>query len=185
MLDSASSVRSSLSVLPPPSCCCCCCWLWVWWCGMLPSSIFVFQKRPSLRKRWYTSSSSHAFFQPLLRFTCSCWMLTLMSWMLSEGIQALQKVAGGWGGSVRTKNSSSINTNAAVPSALPTFGAGGQRSERPPGCLPSGGLWPASNQSLSSWPRPGRGSGPVQPKHTNTHTDKRIPSAILLPTEKI
>lgn len=88
MLDSASSVRSILSVLTLPSSCCCCRWLC--WCGGLPSSIFVFQKRPSFRKLWYTSSSSHAFFQPLLRFTCSCCTLTLMSWMFSEGIHALQ-----------------------------------------------------------------------------------------------
>lgn len=39
-----------------------------------------------------------------------------------------------------------------------TFGAGGRRSARPPGCLPSAALWPASSQNLSSWPTPGHDS---------------------------
>lgn len=54
------------------------------------SSVRPFHVRPSRRKRWCSSSSSHAFFQLLLRFTCSCCTFTEISWMLSEGIQALR-----------------------------------------------------------------------------------------------
>lgn len=54
------------------------------------SSVWPFHVRPSRRKRWCSSSSSHAFFQPLLRFTWSCCTFTEISWMLSEGIQALR-----------------------------------------------------------------------------------------------
>lgn len=53
------------------------------------SSFLDFQNLPSRRKRWCSSSSSQAFFQPILRLTCSRWTLTVMSCMFSEGIQAL------------------------------------------------------------------------------------------------
>lgn len=59
------------------------------------SSFLDFQNRPSRRKRWCSSNSSQAFFQPILRFTCSRWTLTVISWMFSEGIQALWEVLGG------------------------------------------------------------------------------------------
>lgn len=60
------------------------------------SSFFDFQNLPSRRNRWCSSSSSQAFFQPMLRFTCSRWMLTVISWMFSEGIQALLNKQVGW-----------------------------------------------------------------------------------------
>ena len=66
MLDSASSSRSSGRSSPRP-----------------------FQVRFSVVKRWCISISSQAFFQPELRFTCSCCAFTVMGWMLSAGIQAL------------------------------------------------------------------------------------------------
>lgn len=59
------------------------------------SSFLDFQNRPSRRNRWCSSNSSQAFFQPILRFTCSRWTLTVISWMFSEGIQALWEVLGG------------------------------------------------------------------------------------------
>lgn len=54
--------------------------------------------------------------------------------------------------------------------AVLTSGAGGQRSERPPGCPPSEGLWPASSQILSSWPTPSRGWGSAGGTHTQKET---------------
>ena len=58
--------------------------------SFLPQSSFLdFQNLPSWRKPWCSSSSSLAFFKPMLCFTCNLWTLTVISWIFSKGIQAL------------------------------------------------------------------------------------------------
>lgn len=78
------------------------------------SSFLDFQNLPSRRNRWCSSSSSQAFFQPILRFTCSRWTLTVISWMFSEGIQALWKVLGD---GVRNSDSGGKGSEHGVASA--------------------------------------------------------------------
>lgn len=57
--------------------------------------------------------------------------------------------------------------------AVLTSGAGVQRSVHPLGCLPSAGLWPASNQNPSSLPRPGHGSESADVTHKNKSRHNR------------
>lgn len=78
------------------------------------SSFLDFQNLPSRRNRWCSSSSSQAFFQPILRFTCNRWTLTVISWMFSEGIQALRKVLGD---GVRNSDSGGKGSEHGVDSA--------------------------------------------------------------------
>lgn len=64
-----------------------------------------------------------------------------------------------------------------MSSSSSTFGAGVQRSARPPGYLPSEALWLASNQNLSSWPTPSHGWGSGETEAGRNITELSIFSA--------